>query len=155
VNDSIVDGPGLRLAVFVQGCPHGCPGCHNPQTHDRYGGYEADTGDILQTISANPLLTGLTISGGEPFWQPEPLAALCRGAKALGLHVIVYTGYTWAEILRDEAKLALARQADIVIDGPFVAAEKSLELRFKGSRNQRVIDAAQSLAAGEVVEAEL
>ena len=93
VNDSIVDGPGFRLTVFVQGCPHHCPGCHNPQTHDPAGGRDADTDWVLEKAAENPLLSGITLSGGEPFAQPEAMAALARGAKEQGLHVMAYSGY--------------------------------------------------------------
>ena len=99
VNDSIVDGPGFRLTVFVQGCPHRCPGCHNPQTHDPAGGRDADTDWVLEKAAENPLLSGITLSGGEPFAQCEPMAALARGAKEMGLHVMAYSGYTFEQLL--------------------------------------------------------
>ena len=87
VNDSIVDGPGFRFAVFTQGCPHDCPGCHNPQTHDFAGGQDADTDDIIAQFRKNPLLDGITLTGGDPFCQPEPCAALARAAHESGLNV--------------------------------------------------------------------
>lgn len=151
--DSIVDGPGLRLTIFTQGCLHNCPGCHNPQTHDPNGGSWADTEDILAAAAENPLLDGITLSGGDPFLQPVPCLALAEGAHKLGLNVWTYTGYTWEALLEenDADKLALLKETDVLVDGPFLLAERSLELQFCGSRNQRLIDVKKSLAAGEVV----
>lgn len=151
--DSIVDGPGLRLTIFTQGCLHHCPGCHNPQTHDPDGGSWADTEDILAAAAENPLLDGITLSGGDPFLQPVPCLALAEGAHKIGLNVWTYTGYTW-EALREEndaEKLALLKETDVLVDGPFLLAERSLELRFCGSRNQRLIDVKKSLAEDKVV----
>ena len=99
VNDSIVDGPGIRFTVFTQGCPHGCPGCHNPQTHDFLGGTVTDTDELLEKIKSNPLLDGVTFSGGEPFAQAQALAHLGRQIKELGMDVITYTGYTFRAAL--------------------------------------------------------
>ena len=151
--DSIVDGPGLRLTIFTQGCLHHCPGCHNPQTHDPEGGSWADTEDILAAAAENPLLDGITLSGGDPFMQPVPCLALAEGAHKIGLNVWTYTGYTWEALLEenDAEKLALLKETEVLVDGPFLLAERSLELRFCGSRNQRLIDVKKSLAEGKVV----
>lgn len=151
--DSIVDGPGLRLTIFTQGCLHNCPGCHNPQTHDPSGGSWADTEDILAAAAENPLLDGITLSGGDPFLQPVPCLALAEGAHKIGLNVWTYTGYTWEALLEenDADKLALLKETDVLVDGPFLLAERSLELQFCGSRNQRLIDVKKSLAEGKVV----
>lgn len=151
--DSIVDGPGLRLTIFTQGCLHNCPGCHNPQTHDPNGGSWADTEDILAAAAENPLLDGITLSGGDPFLQPVPCLALAEGAHKLGLNVWTYTGYTWEALLEenDAEKLALLKESDVLVDGPFLLAERSLELQFCGSRNQRLIDVKKSLAEDKVV----
>ena len=151
--DSIVDGPGLRLTIFTQGCLHNCPGCHNPQTHDPSGGSWADTEDILAAAAAHPLLDGITLSGGDPFMQPVPCLALAEGAHKLGLNFWTYTGYTWAALWEenDAEKLALLKETDVLVDGPFLLAERSLELQFCGSRNQRLIDVKKSLAADKVV----
>ena len=151
--DSIVDGPGLRLTIFTQGCLHNCPGCHNPQTHDPNGGSWADTEDILAAAAENPLLDGITLSGGDPFLQPVPCLALAEGAHKLGLNVWTYTGYTWEALLEenDAEKLALLKETDVLVDGPFLLADRSLELRFCGSRNQRLIDVKKSLAEDKVV----
>ena len=151
--DSIVDGPGLRLTIFTQGCLHHCPGCHNPQTHDPEGGSWADTEDILAAAAENPLLDGITLSGGDPFLQPVPCLALAEGAHKIGLNVWTYTGYTWEALLEenDAEKLALLKETDVLVDGPFLLAERSLELRFCGSRNQRLIDVKKYLAEDKVV----
>ena len=151
--DSIVDGPGLRLTIFTQGCLHHCPGCHNPQTHGPEGGSWADTEDILAAAAENPLLDGITLSGGDPFLQPVPCLALAEGAHKIGLNVWTYTGYTWEALWEENApeKIALLKETDVLVDGPFLLAERSLELRFCGSRNQRLIDVKKSLAEDKVV----
>ena len=151
--DSIVDGPGIRLTIFTQGCPHNCLGCHNPQTHDPNGGSWGDTEDILAAAAENPLLDGITLSGGDPFMQPVPCLELAKGAHKIGLNVWTYTGYTWEALWQenDPEKIALLKESDVLIDGPFLLAERSLELKFKGSRNQRTIDVKKSLEAGEVI----
>ncbi|MBQ2954082.1 MAG: anaerobic ribonucleoside-triphosphate reductase activating protein [Clostridia bacterium] len=153
VNDSVVDGPGIRYAVFVQGCPHHCEGCHNPESHDFRGGYEVTTEEIIQQMKANPLLDGLTLSGGEPMCSPEACTELAEAAVAAGLNVWCYTGFTWEYLIgdRDPARMALLRAVDVLVDGPFVLAERSLELDFCGSRNQRLIDVARSMQEDRVV----
>lgn len=151
--DSIVDGPGIRLTIFTQGCPHHCPGCHNPQTHDPKGGSWGNTEDIIAAIAENPLLDGITLSGGDPFMQPKECTELAKGAHKYGLNVWTYTGYTWEALFaeNDPDKITLLKESDVLIDGPFLLAERSLELKFKGSRNQRIIDVKKSLQAGEII----
>ena len=150
VDDSIVDGPGFRYTVFTQGCSHHCPGCHNPETHDFAGGRTVDTDAIVAQMRANPLLDGLTLSGGDPMEQPAPCAELARQAHALGLNVWCYTGYTLEQLLKeaDPDRMALLRETDVLVDGPFLLAQRSLELKYCGSRNQRLIDVKKTLAAG-------
>ncbi|MDO4483383.1 MAG: anaerobic ribonucleoside-triphosphate reductase activating protein [Clostridia bacterium] len=153
VNDSIVDGPGNRLTVFVQGCPHHCPGCHNPDSHDFSGGRLTDTGDILRQIRANPLLDGITLSGGEPMCQPEACLLLAREARLMGLNVWCYTGYTLEALLAEHepARMALLEAVDVLVDGPFLLRQRSLDLLYCGSRNQRLLDVRKSLAAHQPV----
>lgn len=153
VNDSIVDGPGLRYVVFVQGCPHHCPGCHNPETWDPNGGGEVNAFDLVQEMAVNPLLSGLTLSGGEPFDQPEASVWLAVHARLQGKNVWCYTGYAWEEILEKNNREwnNLLRAVDVLVDGPFVQEQKSLDLDYRGSRNQRLIDVHKSLDKGEVV----
>ena len=153
VSDSIVDGPGLRFTVFTQGCPHGWPGCHNPETHDPAGGREASLEELAERMLANPLTDGVTLSGGEPFLQAAECAALARIAREKGLNVWTYTGYTYEKLLAegDPARLELLAATDVLVDGPFWLAEKSYDALFRGSRNQRLIDVPKSRAAGRAV----
>lgn len=152
VNDSIVDGPGFRLAVFTQGCPHNCEGCHNPETHDFNGGSVKDTAEIIKMMNDNPLLDGITLSGGDPFCQPAPCIELAKAARKLGLNVWAYSGWTYEEIMADADMAALVKELDVLIDGPFILAQRTLDKRFMGSKNQRAIDIKKSLERGEAVE---
>jgi len=156
VQESIVDGPGIRYVVFTQGCLHRCPGCHNPESHDPMGGMERPISILLEEIKKNPLLKGVTFSGGEPFMQPMPLATLGKAIKEMGLDLIVYSGYTFEE-LWDMAGvqpqiMALLSACDILVDGRFIEKQRDIELSFRGSGNQRVIDLPASLASGRAVE---
>ena len=153
VNDSIVDGPGLRFSVFTQGCSHHCPGCHNPETHDPQGGHDEDTDALIAKMKKNPLLSGITRTGGDPLEQSAPCLELAKAAHAAGLNVWAYTGYTWEQLLSrdDPDQMALLREVDVLVDGPFIQAERSLELDYRGSRNQRLIDVPATLRTGEVV----
>ena len=159
VNDSIVDGPGLRFSVFVQGCPHNCAGCQNPDSHSFGTGTPTDTSEILERIKGNPLLDGVTFSGGEPFCQAKGLAELGREIKQLGLNIVTFTGYTFEYLYEhrneDNGYAELLSVTDVLIDGRFVEELRSLELRFRGSSNQRLIDVPKSLAVGKAVEATL
>lgn len=154
VKQSVVDGPGLRLTVFTQGCPHGCPGCHNPQTHAFSGGYDCAADTILSALDANPLLQGITLSGGEPLCQPGALLPLTEAVRRRGLDIWCYTGYTLERLLeqRDEALAALLARIDVLVDGPYDHSRRDLTLRFRGSGNQRVLDLPASLLAGHAVE---
>lgn len=145
VEESCVDGPGLRLTVFTQGCPHHCPGCHNPQTHDCDGGFFRDIEEIYSVYAENPLLSGITFSGGEPFLQPLPLVELARKVHAAGGNVMCYTGYVYEDMLQPPLAIqpgvdALLEETDLLIDGPFIMALKNCELLFRGSSNQRILD---------------
>ena len=156
VGDSIVDGPGLRLTVFTQGCPHHCPGCHNPQTHDFSGGYDAMVEELFAQYRENPLLRGVTLSGGEPFCQPEALYELGSRFKAAGKHLMCYSGWTFEELLKksgsEEYVGKLLSILDVLVDGRFDISKRSLSLLFRGSSNQRLIDVPASLTNGEAVE---
>ena len=143
VEESIVDGPGLRFVVFVQGCPHHCPGCHNPQTHSFTDGYLDEIDHIFAQYQENPLLSGITFSGGEPFCQPEPLAELGRRVHDAGGHVITATGYVYEDLLQMAETTPAIRDllavTDQLIDGPYIEALRDLTLPFRGSSNQRII----------------
>ena len=153
IKESIVDGPGIRYTVFTQGCPHHCPGCHNPQTWAFEGGQKTTPQELFADFQKDPILKGVTFSGGEPFCQAAECAALARIARERGLNVWAYTGYTYERLLAGEVPdaLALLEQVDVLVDGPFVEAEKSYAALFRGSTNQRLIDVPKSLAAGAVV----
>lgn len=141
-NDSIVDGEGIRFTVFTQGCLRGCAGCHNPQTHDINGGYEVEIDELIEKMKKNPILTGLTISGGEPFLQAFECAELARKAHEIGLNVWCYTGFTY-EYIRDDPfgyYTKLLNEVDILVDGEFKLEERTLELPWRGSKNQRIIN---------------
>ncbi|MCR4441129.1 MAG: anaerobic ribonucleoside-triphosphate reductase activating protein [Peptococcaceae bacterium] len=143
VPESIVDGPGVRMVVFAQGCPHHCPGCHNPETWDPGGGQEMTVKEILKIVKKKlKNIRGLTLSGGEPFLQAEEMAALAGKARELGLDVVTYTGYTYEELLALNLPgwAKLLEVTDILVDGPFLQELKDISLPFRGSRNQRVID---------------
>lgn len=144
VRESIVDGPGFRFTIFCQGCPHGCPECHNPETHDFSGGSDVTFSRILQEIDKNPLLAGVTFSGGEPFCQPAAFAALAREIRKRNLDIVTFTGYTYERLqsmAEEQPEIQdLLDLTDLLIDGPFVKEEKDLTLQFRGSRNQRIID---------------
>lgn len=156
INESIVDGPGIRLVVFTQGCKHHCPGCHNPHTHPFEGGTLIDIDEILKQIKNNPLLDGITLSGGDPFEQAEALGELAQRVKNLGLNVMTYTGYTFEYLLLNRYKVEgwdkLISFTDTLVDGRFEIAKKNLLLKFKGSENQRIIDIKQSIASNSIVE---
>lgn len=156
VNDSIVDGPGFRFTVFTQGCPHACPGCHNPQTHDFSGGKDADTQEIIAKFRKNPLLDGITLSGGEPFCQSEACTELAAAAKESGLNVWAYSGYTFEELLKGKKEwFELLQKVDVLVDGRFEMENRTLEAKFRGSKNQRLIDVPKSLEQGIAIELDL
>ena len=153
ISDSIVDGPGIRTTIFSQGCPHHCPGCHNPETWEFGRGTDMEEERLVEIVRGNPLCRGVTFSGGEPFAQAEGFAKLARLLKEKGYEVASYTGYTFEELLEGSAEQRLLLESiDILIDGPFLLAEKSLEVPFRGSKNQRILDVPKSLAAGMAVE---
>ncbi|GBF33264.1 ribonucleotide reductase of class III activating protein [Desulfocucumis palustris] len=155
--ESVVDGPGLRFVIFTQGCPHRCKGCHNRHTWEPGGGkmYAAD--ELFEQIRANPLLKGITLSGGEPFSQSAPLAGLARRVRDKGMDVICYSGYTWEYLtghLNGRGNFQeLLGVTDYLVDGPFVEELRNFKLPFRGSSNQRIIDVKQSLEQGVIVPA--
>ena len=153
VQESIVDGPGIRMAVFVQGCPHRCPGCHNPESHDPEGGTEMTVAEVFSQIMENPHLRGVTFSGGEPFEQVPALPQLGRLIREAGLSLMSYSGYTLEELQarHDPDTDALLDMLDILVDGRYVESLRNLTLIYRGSENQRVIDMNKSRAAGEIV----
>ena len=136
VDESIVDGPGIRYVVFVQGCPHHCEGCHNPQTHDFSGGQKADLQKILEEIDGDPMISGVTFSGGEPFCQAQQLCGLADEIKGRGKDLMIYSGYTYEELAeragREEGVRHLLETADRLVDGPFILSLRDLEIAIPG-----------------------
>lgn len=158
VNDSIVDGPGFRFTVFVQGCPHRCKGCHNPQTHDFDGGRYIESDEIISKVKSNPLLDGVTFSGGEPFCQAEELSKLAVEIKKLGMNIITYTGYDFEYLYENRDKNhfgKLLETTDILIDGKFIEELRDWKIKFRGSSNQRCLDCKKSLELGYAIEIDL
>ena len=154
--DSIVDGPGLRMVLWTQGCKHQCKGCHNLQTHDLQGGYDIDSDDIIVQMQSTKLQRGLTLSGGEPFLQAEAIIPIAQAAQRLGLDVWAYTGFTWEQLLessnpQQHYHLKLLQLIDTLVDGRFVQGKKSNQLQYRGSSNQRIIDVQASLDLSSVV----
>ena len=152
VPESIVDGPGYRLAVFVQGCPHACPGCHNPKTHDFAGGYLSDTAEIIAKLGKHPLVRGVTLTGGEPMMQAAALCEVASAAKEKGMNVWCYTGFTLEALYKENQsdRMRLLSFVDVLVDGPYIAHERSLDLLYCGSKNQRLIDMRKTRETGEI-----
>lgn len=138
VPESIVDGDGIRYAIFMQGCQRNCEGCQNPATHALDGGKIIDTAEIIAAIKRNPLLAGITLTGGEPLLQIPAATEIAKATKNLGLNVWCYTGFVFEEI--PAAAQELLNYVDVLVDGPFILSQRDLELDFRGSRNQRIIN---------------
>ncbi len=151
--ESIVDGPGFRYVLFVQGCPHRCKGCHNPESWSFDAGYDMTTEEVFRQIRKNPHLRGVTFSGGEPFEQVPALLELAGMIREAGLSLMSYTGYTIEELQErhDPETDRLLGMLDILVDGRYVEAERNLTLVYRGSDNQRVIDMNKSRAEGRIV----
>lgn len=159
IEESIVDGPGIRYVVFTQGCPHKCFGCHNPSTHDFNKGYIIDTSAIIQKMNMNPLLSGLTISGGEPFLQVEECLDLVKHVNHSSHNIIVYTGYTFEYLVeksRNDIHLwKLLTNIDYLIDGKYIESLRDLSLKYRGSLNQRIINIRKSIEDNQIILEEL
>jgi anaerobic ribonucleoside-triphosphate reductase activating protein len=154
VNDSIVDGPGIRMAIFAQGCTHDCPECHNPESHAFEGGTVKTIAQIVEAIARNPLLDGATFSGGEPFEQAAAFAELADAVHERGLNVWCYTGYLYEEVAAGTPSAAacdLLARIDVLVDGPYIAEQRSMDAKWRGSTNQRVIDMPATREAGHIV----
>ena len=151
VEGTSVDGPGLRTSIYLAGCNHHCPGCHNPQSWDFKGGEERTLDELMAVIAYNE--APVTLSGGDPLQQPEGTCTLIHRIKQeLGYNVWCYTGYTWEEIVADAALLDVVRELDVLVEGPFIQAERDTKLHFRGSRNQRLIDIPRTLATGALTQ---
>lgn len=156
--DSVVDGEGIRAVIWTQGCPHHCPGCHNPETHSFTSGYVVDTSDIKEQIKKLSFHTGITLSGGDPLIQVEACLEIARYAKELGLDVWCYTGFTFEELITATKTKPVIKEflncIDVLVDGKFKVEEKTYDAIFRGSRNQRIIDTKESIKKNKVVELE-
>lgn len=154
--DSIVDGPGLRMVIWTQGCVHHCYKCHNPQTHKLDGGITMDTNQIIKEIKNLKLHRGITLSGGEPFLQPKALSLIAKSAQLENLDVWCYTGFEFEYLLDKKNPLYidnknLLQYIDVLVDGKFVYEKKNIKLKFRGSSNQRIIDVKNSLANNKII----
>ena len=147
----MVDGPGFRTSIYCAGCRHQCEGCHNPQSWDFSGGHAMTTDEIMRIIEADPYANA-TFSGGDPMYQPEGFAELARAIRKRTRKTIwCYTGFTFEQLLVNPRQRALLEQIDVLVDGPFVKSLRDETLRFRGSRNQRIIDVTRSLENGTAV----
>jgi anaerobic ribonucleoside-triphosphate reductase activating protein len=155
VKESVVDGLGVRMALFGSGCVHKCHNCQNEELWNHSYGTLYDVENLLKQIKQNPLIDGITCSGGDPFEQADSFGLICSEVKRIGLSVWTYTGYTYEYILEnlDSRKgwRSLLENSDVLVDGPYVDDEKDLTLAFRGSSNQRLIDVQKSLLTGKVV----
>ncbi len=149
--DSIVDGEGIRTVIWTQGCSHNCPGCHNLGTHDFNGGFLVSVDDIKKELSLLEAQSGITFSGGDPLFQVEACTEIAKYAQSIGLNVWCYTGFTYEDLLKTDKNKEFLKYVDVLVDGKFILSERSLNLDFRGSRNQRIIDVQKSLEKGETV----
>lgn len=156
--ESLVNGPGLRRVIFAQGCIHNCKGCFNPDTHDMQGGQMMNMDKIIEDIKNNPLIKGVTFSGGDCLEQADKFAYMAKEIKKLGLNIWCYTGYTYEYILKNKDKRVgwneLLNSIDVLVDGKFEEDKQDASLRYKGSINQRIIDIKESLKSNKVVTIE-
>jgi anaerobic ribonucleoside-triphosphate reductase activating protein len=142
--ESVVDGPGVRYVIFAQGCLHNCMGCHNPETHDFNGGYEIDADYLINEIENTKHIDGVTLSGGDPFYQSEAFLYNTERLKKKNIHIIAYSGFTYEQIIGDNKFEKMLQNIDILIDGPFIQSNRTLSIPFRGSSNQRAIDVNKS-----------
>lgn len=155
--DSIVDGPGIRAVIWTQGCRHKCLGCHNEDTQDFNGGYIENTENIINELKRLRLHKGITFSGGEPFEQAEACTEIAINAKKMGFDIWCYTGYKFESLTKEKNPQYnkgwknFLKEIDVLIDGPFILEKKDLNLLFRGSENQRIIDVEKSLMENKVV----
>lgn len=150
--DSVVDGDGLRMVLWCQGCELNCPGCHNPETHDVNGGKEVNVEDLLNEIKKkSQYYDGLTFSGGHPLLQSEACLIIAKECKKLGLNLWIYSGLKYENIIKVEKYKKLLNECDVLVDGAFVESKKDLTIPFRGSSNQRIIDLNETRNKGEIV----
>lgn len=151
---SAVDGTGFRDVLFVNYCPHHCIGCHNQKTWDYENGKDVSIEEVFKDLTKSDL-TNVTFSGGEPFCQPKPLTKLAKMLADYGKTIWIYTGFLFEDLLKDKEKTELLKHCCVCVDGKFDESKKGLNMRFKGSSNQRIIDVQKSLEAGYVIDFDL
>lgn len=153
--ESLVNGPGMRRVFFAQGCRHKCKGCFNPYTHDFNGGEDRNMDELIEAVLENPMLRGVTFSGGDPWEQADKFAYMAKIFKEHNLNVWSYTGYTYEYILehKDERNgwNELLNNIDVLVDGRFEEEMMQEGLKFRGSYNQRIIDVKESLKEGKII----
>lgn len=153
--ESLVNGPGMRRVYFSQGCKHNCLGCFNPDTHDFNGGEELDMDKLIEDTVNNPILKGVTFSGGDPLEKAEEFSYMAKAFKKSGLNIWCYTGYTFEEIIEnmkfDRYLKELMENIDVLVDGKFEINKKDEGLRFRGSSNQRIIDVQKTLRLRKII----
>ena len=160
-DESISNGLGWRAVLFVSGCPHHCPGCHNKEAQDFNYGEEFNEEEILKRIKENSILNGITISGGEPLCK-ENIPGVLKFIKDVKeirpeFNVWCYSGYTLDQLIdrNDEETNECLNQIDVLVDGRFVEAKKDPTLKFRGSSNQRILDLKQRLQTHKFIEYKL
>ena len=150
--ESTIDGLGIRYVIFVQGCKHRCYKCQNPSTWDFTIKNNLPTDVILNEIKSDPLLDGVTFSGGDPMYQPEACTELAIKIKSeTNLNIWCYTGFNYEDLIKDTKTSDFLHYIDVLVDGRYIDSERDLTLRFKGSRNQRIIDVQKSLLSNEII----
>ena len=152
LTDSIVDGEGLRAVIWTQGCSHHCKGCHNPETWSFTDGFVVDTEEVKEKLENLSLQDGITLSGGDPFFQIEAVTDIAKYAKKIGLNIWAYTGFVFEDLTKMDKARELLKYIDVLIDGPFILEKKSLSVKFRGSTNQRIINVPKSLKSNKVVQ---
>jgi anaerobic ribonucleoside-triphosphate reductase activating protein len=148
---SVVDGVGIRSVIWTQGCSHNCPFCHNPSTHDFNKGKLFDIEDIKKEISNLKGQTGITFSGGDPLYQIDAVIELSKYIHSLNMDIWCYTGFTYEEVLKMKRGKELLSNIDVLVDGLFMIEKRSLDLPFRGSSNQRIIKAKESIKANKII----
>ncbi|MCR5820992.1 MAG: anaerobic ribonucleoside-triphosphate reductase activating protein [Bacteroidaceae bacterium] len=152
IEDTTVDGPGFRTSIYCAGCTHHCPDCHNRHSWAMDGGDEYTTDQLMEIIKGDPFAKGVTFSGGDPMLQADGFAELAAAIRSqTDKNIWCYTGFTWEALMRMPSKQKLLSLIDVLVDGPFIKAERDTELLFRGSRNQRLIDVPASLSAHKVI----
>lgn len=149
--DSVVDGPGIRTVIWTQGCPHHCKFCHNPETHSFTGGVLVNVDDVINEIKETEIQDGITFSGGDPMMQPIPCMEIAKKCKEMGLNIWCYTGFLFEELLDKKDCLEFLKYVDVLVDGKFDNNLKSYSAKFRGSKNQRIINVKSSLKKKKAV----